>query len=177
MRIGFCILLILSLVLSGFGRQDDKPIKLRADLVAIDLTATDKDGNFLRNLKAEDFVIYEDNEPQRVDFFEASEQTTLTRPLAIVFAFDISGSITPEEIDRQRQATEKFMNLVQPESIYSVIAFNHDIRVLQDFTSDARKINQAFKKIKDTAGSTRIFATIDRSVSMLKKVPHYRGDR
>jgi Ca-activated chloride channel homolog len=177
MRIGFCILLILTLVLTGLGLQDDKPIKLRADLVAIDVTATDKDGNFIRDLKAEDFVIYEDNEIQKVDFFEASEQTTLTRPLAIVFAFDVSGSITPEEIDRQRQATEKFMSLVQPESVYSVIAFNNEIRVLQEFTNDARKINQAFKKIKETSGLTRIFATIDQAVSMLKKVPHYRGSR
>jgi VWFA-related protein len=177
MRIGFCTLLVLSFILSGLGRQDDKPIKLRTDLVAIDVTATDKDGNFLRNLKAEDFVLYEDNEAQRVDFFEANEQTALTRPLAIVFAFDVSGSITPEEIDRQRQATEKFMSLVQAESIYSVIAFNNDIRVLQDFTNDPRKINQAFKKIKDSSGSTRIFATIDQAVSMLKKVPHYRGNR
>ncbi len=177
MQIVFCIFLILGFVLSGLGRQDDKPIKLRADLVALDVTVTDKEGNFLRNLNAEDFVIYEDNEPQKVDFFEASEQTTLTRPLAIVFAFDVSGSITPEEIDRQRLATEKFMSLVQPESVYSVIAFNNDIRVLQDFTNDARKINQAFKKIKDTSGSTRIFATIDQAVTMLKKVPHYRGSR
>jgi Ca-activated chloride channel family protein len=177
MRIGFCILLILAAVLSGLGRQDDKPIKLRADLVAIDVTVTDKEGSFIRDLKAEDFVIYEDNDVQKVDFFEANEQKTLTRPLAIVFAFDISGSITPEEIDRQRQATEKFMGLVQPESVYSVIAFNNEIRVLQEFTNDARKINQAFKKIKDTSGSTRIFATIDQAVSMLKKVPHYRGNR
>ncbi|MEW6125878.1 MAG: VWA domain-containing protein [Acidobacteriota bacterium] len=177
MRIGICIILTLSLLLSALAQQDDKPIKLQTDLVAIDVTITDKDGNFLRNLKREDFVIYEDNEPQKVEFFEANEKAAFTRPLAVVFAFDISGSITPEEIDRQRQATEKFMSLVQRESVYSVVAFNNEIRVLQDFSNDANKISQAFRKIKDTSGSTRIFATIGRAVEMLKKVPRYRGAR
>jgi VWFA-related protein len=171
------IIAIALLTLPTFARQDDKPIKLQTDLVAVDVTVTDKEGNFLRNLKADDFVIYEDDVPQKLEFFEASEAAALTKPLAIVFALDISGSIKAEETERQRIAAENFMKLVHTDSIFAILSFNNEIRVLQDFTNDSKKISQAFKKIKEGSGSTRLFASIDRAVMMLKKAPHYRGSR
>jgi Ca-activated chloride channel homolog len=171
------IILITFLTLPALARQDDKPIRLQTDLVAIDVTVTDKDGNPIRDLKADDFILYEDGEPQKLQFFEASEVTALTRPLAVVFALDISGSIKPEEIDRQRVATENFITLVQADSVFAVMAFNNEIRVLQDFTNDSKKITQAFRKIKEGSGSTRLFASLDRAVLMLKKVPRFRGSR
>jgi Ca-activated chloride channel family protein len=176
-KIIICILAALLFIAPASARQDDKPIKLQADLVTVDATVTDKDGNFIRNLKAEDFVIYEDGEPQKLDFFEANEEATMTRPLAVVVAIDTSGSIKPEEIRRQREATESFMNLVRPESVFAVIAFNSEVRVLQDFTSDAKKISQAFQKISDVTGSSRIFGSIDRAISMLKRAPRFRSGR
>jgi Ca-activated chloride channel homolog len=171
-----CILAAL-LIGPAFARQDDKPIKLQADLVTVDATVTDKDGNFIRDLKAEDFVVYEDGEQQKLDFFGANEEATMTRPLSVVVAIDTSGSIKPEEIIRQREATESFMKLVRPESIFAVIAFNSEVRVLQDFTSDPKKISQAFQKIGDVTGSSRIFGSIDRAISMLKRAPRFRGSR
>lgn len=165
------------LLISPALAQNDQVIKLKADLITIDATVTDKDGNFIRNLKQEDFVVYEDNEPQKLEFFDASEQAAMTRPLAVVIVIDTSGSIKPEEIARQREATESFIKLVRPESVFAVIAFNSEIRVLQDFTSDPKKISQAFQKIGEVTGSSRIFGSIDRAVSMLKRAPRYRKGR
>lgn len=158
-------------------QRDEKPIKLVTDLVMVDATVTDKDGNFIRNLKTEDFVIYEDGEAQKIDFFEATEEAALTASIAVVVAIDTSGSIKPEEITRQREATESFIKLVRPESLFAIIAFNSEIRVLQDFTSDARKISQAFQRIGETGGSSRIFGSIDRAISMLKRGPRFRKGR
>jgi VWFA-related protein len=165
------------LIAPALAAQGDRPIKLRTDLVTIDAAVTDKNGNFIRNLKGDDFVVYEDGAPQKVEFFEASEQASLTRPLAVVIAIDISGSIKPEEIAKQRAATEQFLKLVQPESVFAILAFNSEIRVLQDFTSHLNKINQAFHRIGETGGSSRIFGSIDRSVSMLKRAPRFRNGR
>ncbi|MFL6276195.1 MAG: VWA domain-containing protein [Blastocatellia bacterium] len=178
-RFAFAIILALIVaVCSGAtATAQDDVVKLKADLVTIDATVTDKDGNFIRNLKAADFAVYEDGVPQKLDFFEASEQTVLTRPLAVVVAIDTSGSIKPEEIARQRLATENFMRLVRPESIFSVIAFNTETRVLQDFTSDARKVSAAFQKIGEVTGSSRIFGSIDKAVGMLKRAPRFRNGR
>jgi Ca-activated chloride channel homolog len=158
-------------------QQNDQVIKLETDLVTIDATVTDKDGNFVRKLTAEDFVVYEDGQPQKLEFFEANEEAALTRSLAVVFALDKSGSIKPEEIEKQREATEAFVKLVRPESLFAVVAFSSEVRVLQDFTSEPQRVSQAFKKIGDVTGSSRIFGTIDRAVSMLKRVPRFKSGR
>jgi VWFA-related protein len=113
------ILIVAGMTLpSARAYQDDQVLRLETDLVLIEATVTDKDGNFIRDLKAEDFVIYEDGQQQNVDFFERNEETSLTRPLAVVFALDTSGSIKPEEVEKQREATEQFMQLVRPESLF-----------------------------------------------------------
>jgi len=168
---------MIAACLPATASAQDDVVKLKADLVTVDATVTDKDGNFIRNLKAGDFTVYEDGVPQKLDFFEASEQTALTRPLAVVVAIDISGSIKPEEIVRQREATENFMRLVRPESVFAVLAFNQETRVLQDFTSEPRKVSAAFHKIGEVTGSSRIFGTIDKAVSMLKRAPRFRNGR
>lgn len=175
------VLLLLAGAMTPFSsagsQQNDQAIKLETDLVTVDATVTDKDGNFIRKLTAQDFVVYQDSQPRKLEFFEASEEAALTRSLAVVFALDTSGSIKPEEIDKQREATESFVKLVRPESVFAVIAFNNEIRVLQDFTSDARKLSQGFSRIGKVEGSTRLFASIDRAVAMLKRAPRFRGGR
>lgn len=168
---------VIALIAPALTQQGDQAIKLQTDLVTIDATVTDKNGNFIRKLSADDFVVFEDGQPQKVEFFEANEEAALTRALAVVFALDKSGSIRPEEIDRQRVATEGFLKLVRPESMFSVLAFSGEIKVLQDFTNEPQKISQAFKKIGEVTGSSRIFGTIDRAVSMLKRAPRFRGGR
>jgi VWFA-related protein len=172
-----CIVLAITLIPPALAQQGEQAIKLEAALVTIDATVTDKDGTFIRKLKAEDFAVYEDGELQKLEFFEANEEAALTRSLAVVFALDTSGSIKPEEIAKQREATEGFVKLVRPESLFAVIAFNNEIRVLKDFTSDPRKLSEGFARIGKVEGSTRLFASIDRSIAMLKRVPHFRGGR
>lgn len=172
-----CIVGTIALVSPAFPQRSDQVIKLQTDLVTIDTTVTDKNGTFIRKLNAEDFVVYEDGQRQKLEFFEANEEAALTRSLAVVFALDKSGSIKPEEIEKQREATEGFIKLVRPESLFAVLSFSSEIRVLQDFTSKPQKISQAFRKIGEVTGSSRIFGTIDRAVSMLKRAPRFRSGR
>lgn len=171
------VLATVLVVAPAIAQQDEKPIKLATDLVIVDATVTDKDGTFIRDLKTDDFVIYEDGEPRKIGFFEATEEAALTCPLAVVVAIDTSGSIKQEEISRQREATENFVKLVRPDSLFAIIAFNSETRVLQDFTSDARKISQAFQRLGEVGGSSRIFGSIDRAISMLKRAPRFRNGR
>lgn len=68
-------LVILSLLqLSGTtarARQDsqDEPIRLRSELVQVDLVVLDKSGRPVRDLKKEDFILTEDGKPQSITFF------------------------------------------------------------------------------------------------------------
>ncbi|HYL99777.1 MAG TPA: VWA domain-containing protein [Blastocatellia bacterium] len=168
-----------SSVPSGQNNQKsgDDAIKLESDLVTVDATVMDGKGNYVRDLKEEDFTVTEDGVPQQLAFFESTQHSGLTRPLAAVFDLDVSGSIQPQEIKKQRDAAESFLKLVRPESEFAVMTFNYRIRVVQNFTNDPHKFLAAFGKIEDPGGSTRIFASIDQAIQMLKRGPQSKNGR
>src|SRR5215510_9707682 len=50
--------------------QTDYVFRAKTEIVLVNVTVRDKDGNFVRNLKAEDFTVLEDNKPQKVLSFD-----------------------------------------------------------------------------------------------------------
>ena len=50
--------------------QSDYVFRAKTEIVLVNVTVRDKDGNFARNLKAEDFTVLEDNKPQKVLSFD-----------------------------------------------------------------------------------------------------------
>jgi Ca-activated chloride channel homolog len=177
-------LLILDAALAA--AQDRRPqeprppltIRMDTDLVAIDVTATDAKGNYIRDMRADEFELFEDGKPKRIEFFTMTDQSTLSRPLAVIFALDISGSLKPEETVTLREAALKFADLIKGESVFAAMAFNDKVKILQDFTDDSRKLVSALAKIQAFEGSTRIYDAIDRAISMLdRKAPRIRKNR
>ncbi len=144
-------------------------VRVETDLVVIDVTAIDAAGNYVRDLQATDFQVYEDGKPRAIDFFKVTSEATLSRPLAVVFALDLSGSLKPEETETLRSAARRFTELLHGESVFAAIAFNYNIRILQNFTSDPHKIEKAFAQARRFEGSTRIYDAIDRAVTMFNK--------
>jgi VWFA-related protein len=144
-------------------------VRIETDLVVIDVTATDAAGNYVRDLKAEDFQVYENGQPRKIDFFNVTNEATLSRPLAVVFALDLSGSLKPEETETLRRAARKFIDLLRGDSRFAALAFNYNVKVLQDFTGDPQKIEKAFAQANHFEGSTRIYDAIDRAVVMFSK--------
>jgi VWFA-related protein len=65
------LLLCLTIVLPVLLAQDtDYVFRSTTELVLVNVTVRDKDGNFVRNLKPEDFTVLEDNKPQKVVSFD-----------------------------------------------------------------------------------------------------------
>jgi len=149
--------------------QGTNTIRVDTDLVVIDIAATDKAGNYVRDLRAEDFQVFEDGRPRKIDFFSVTDEATLSRPLAVVFALDLSGSLKPEETVTLRRAAMRLTELMKGDSVFAALAFNYDVKVLQDFTPDPQKIERAFAKADHFEGSTRIYDAIDRAVTMLAR--------
>jgi VWFA-related protein len=161
--------------------QESRPtttVRIDTDLVMIDVTATDKSGNYVRDLRAEDFQVFEDGRRRKIDFFSINDEASLTRPLAVVFALDLSGSLKPEETQTLRSAAMKFTELMKGDSVFAAMSFNYKVKVVQDFTSKAQKIEHAFEKMNRFEGSTRLYDAIDRAVTMLdRRAPRSRKGR
>jgi len=66
------LLLALTLLCSPVAsqQQDEYTFRVQAELVLVNVTVKDKNGNFVRGLKPQDFTILEDNKPQKVISFD-----------------------------------------------------------------------------------------------------------
>ncbi len=176
-----CGTLILWMMLASFAlqAQEKKPsggedvLKIDTDLVMVEVTATDKRGNYVRNLTADDFRMFIDGRPTKIDFFNTRDETTHSRPLAVVFALDLSGSLKPDEIETLRTSALKFTDIMKGESVFAAMAFNYEVKVFQEFTPEQKKIERAFAKMEHFGGSTRIYDAIDKAVLMLSRRAHF----
>lgn len=161
--------------------QPDEVLKFDTDLVSLDVVAQDAEGRPIRNLKAKDFKLYFDNVEQPLAFFQVEQRSGQPRPLALVFALDISGSMTPEEMDRLRIALNAFSaRLAGHSTYYAVMSFGMNVKVVQKFTSETDKLDRAFERIaKDPNGlSTHTYDAVDDAIRLLvRQAPRTRDRR
>jgi VWFA-related protein len=98
-----------------------------------------------------------------------TDEVALSRPLAVVFALDLSGSLKPEETVMLREAAMKFTELMSGDSVFAALAFNYNVKILQSFTDNPRKLEKALAKADRFEGSTRIYDAVDRAITMLNR--------
>lgn len=134
-------------------REQDKPQKPTAkessgDTIAIEttevllpVTVRDVTGQFATNLKAEDFVIYEDGIQQPISSF------TLKRlPVHVVLLIDTSSSVTHELEDFKTSALN-FINQLDPEDKICLIRFDDKVELVQDWTNNRVTLKRAMNRL------------------------------
>jgi len=160
------------------SRRSELTIRMDTDLVVIDVTATDGSGAYVRDLRPEEIQLFVDGQERSINFFTMNDEAALSRPLAVVFALDLSGSLRLDEMSTLRQAAMKFTDLMKGDSVFAALTFNNKVKVTQDFTPDPAKIARAFEHMNDFEGSTRIYDALDRAITMLnRRAPRTRNGR
>lgn len=145
-------------------------VKIDTDLVPIDVTVTDEKGRLVRNLNKEDFKLYEDGIERPIASFNVEKIEGAPRPVAIVFAIDVSGSMTPEEIDRVADAMREFSHrLAEHPAVFALMTFGMRVKTVQSFTNDRSKLERAFERLSHEANgmSTHAYDAVDDAVRML----------
>ncbi|HEX7312341.1 MAG TPA: VWA domain-containing protein [Pyrinomonadaceae bacterium] len=151
---------------------EDDVLKIDTDLVLVDVTVTDATGRAVKGLRPEDFKLYEDGEPRPVAFLNVERRAGGERPVAVVFAVDVSGSMTPQEMERLRSAMTAFSEkLSNRPASFALMSFGMNARVVQSFTSDPRKLERALGKLaRETNGlSTHAYDAVDDAVRLLQR--------
>ena len=111
--------------------QDDDVIRVNTDLVVLNLTVTDKAGNYVKALKKSDFKIYEDGvevQPEMISSFSLHES-----PYAAVVLLDSSGSME-ERFSLARSAAIRFLDGLRPEDVAAVYRFDSKVERVQEFS-------------------------------------------
>ncbi len=129
--------------------KDDQPIKVNTVLINIPVIASDVKGRYVAGLKKENFSIIQDGEKQDIEFF-ADEKA----PMNVVILIDVSGS-TARFLDNIKDAARDFVKIFRPEDQGMIVTFAGEMRVLQEFTSDQKKLDKAVKKadLQNSEGS------------------------
>ena len=175
-------------VLNLLAQQPQKPsqpgyvVRVATEVVLVNAIARDKKGNLLRDLKKEDFTVYEDGQKQQLssfDFENVDELATAggavptvtgaastggllsTKPNETLEArdrrlmllfFDFS-AMEPDEIDRAVDAGKKYVQAnMQPADMVALVSLATSMRLDLDFTDNKVKILSALSSYNDSAG-------------------------
>ena len=147
-------------------------IKIDTDLVPVDVTVTDSKGRLVRNLTKEDFKLFEDGVQRPIASFNVEKIEGAPRPVAIVFAIDVSGSMTAEEIDRVTAAMREFSRrLAEHPATFALMTFGMRVKTIQSLTGDREKLDRAFERLahEPNGMSTHAYDAVDDAVRMLAR--------
>jgi Ca-activated chloride channel homolog len=151
------------------GQQKDDGFRFRTgvDLVNVTVTVTDRDGRFVPNLRRDDFVVYEDGQPQPVAYF-ASERA----PVSLGIAIDTSGSMAGEKIASAREALRRFLeDLLGPDDEIFVYRFSETPELVQEWTTDRGALRRQLGMLRPKGG-TALYDTVAEAVPVAQSGQH-----
>jgi VWFA-related protein len=109
---------------------EEGSVKLETHLINMNVSATDKDGRAIPDLKREDFSVYEDGVKQQISFFSPERS-----PFNLVLLIDLSGSMR-DEIELIKQTAIHFLDAISAQDNVAVITFTTDVTVVSHLTKD-----------------------------------------
>jgi VWFA-related protein len=148
------ILLALTGVLSGSqagAAQGEKfKIEVAVDLVNVNFSATDSKGRMVPGLTANDFTVEEDGEVQTVTAFARDQEL----PLTLVLLVDVSPSVAPVFAAEKRTAGAFLESVLGRRDLALVIAFDHAVTLVQDYTDDLPSLKKAIQDLTISHGTS-----------------------
>jgi Ca-activated chloride channel family protein len=149
---------------AGEGSAGDA-IRLRRDMVTLNVMVRDADGRCITGLKKSNFAVFDEKVRQEVTFFSAEDV-----PLTLGIVFDVSGSMK-EKMTAARRALAGLLERSHREDEIFVIGVDERVTLVRDFTPNVPSIANAFM-LGEARGRTALF---DGAVAAIEKCK--RGSR
>jgi VWFA-related protein len=145
------LVLVLGFAGPAAEAQAPNPNPPKADLtsvvkvVNVPATVRTKKGELVKNLTKNDFALAEDDHPQDIKYF------VLENDLPITIGLLVDTSLSQRHVlSAERTASYDFLNqmLHLDKDRACVIHFDHDVEMLQDLTSDRKKLEDSLKLLE-----------------------------
>jgi VWFA-related protein len=175
---GVAFLLTCSLGAQTAPQRTQRPtFRIQSNLVVVDVTVRDKKGDLVRDLRREDFTLYEDNALQEIVNFSLEDIPVAPENLApgaapaapavnfsavpeperkkdelkdkrlVILFFDLS-SLTTEDLTRSVTTAEEFVTKQStPHDLMAVATFSSVLQLIQDFTNDREVLVQTLRQL------------------------------
>ena len=147
--------------------QDDAVFRAEVALVKVDAEVTTK-GTVVDGLRKDDFVVLDNGQPQRIQYFSQEEE-----PLDVVLLFDISQSMGPS-IQKVASSARLAMSELRKGDRVGVMSFNTGVWMEAPFTADLDGLaTRLVQRIRATrfGGGTYILSAVDQAAKYLQKQP------
>jgi VWFA-related protein len=142
-------------------------------LVSVPAIVMDRTGRPLAHLRAENFILFEDGQPQQIANFSTSEA-----PFEVALLLDTSGS-TRSDLGLIRRAARTFIEGLRADDRVSIVAFKGSndttsnfatVDVLTKLTSDREALQQALENI-GASNSTPYYDSLERIADEVFREP------
>ncbi len=134
------------------SKTEQNPPTIRVSVALVNVFATVRDGHkrIVPGLTQDDFKIFEDSQPQKIESF--SRETAL--PITLGLLIDTSGSESAM-LGAEQEAASRFLSKVLRKTDEAmVISFDTDVDLLADWTSDRATLEHGIHKARiNAAGS------------------------
>jgi Ca-activated chloride channel homolog len=131
-------------------------VRVETQLVSVPATVTNSSGRPLMGLRAENFLLFENGQQQKIADF-----ATTDAPFEIALLLDTSGS-TRVDVDLIRQAANSFISALRPGDRVAIVAFNTarqgqtvaaKVDVLSTLTGDRKLLRNAIASLGSSNGT------------------------
>jgi VWFA-related protein len=148
---------------------EEEAVVLKAALVNLNVSVTNRSGVALPNLRKEDFEVAENGEAQKIEFFQSTNA-----PFNLVLLLDLSGSIK-DKLDVVKSAALRFIDVLGPQDKVAVVTFTDEIRVVSQLTEDRVELRRRIKAIDQSRGGTAFYEAL--WFSLMDTLRGTRGQR
>jgi len=136
-------------------------IKTESRIVLVDTVVTDKKGNYVHDLKQENFKVFEDNKEQAITSFSSGSDPNI-QPAGqkhyIILFFDNSSMEMPDQMQARAAAAKFIETSGGADRLMAVVNFGGSLVIQQNFTTNAELLKAAVNGINsphiETNGQT-----------------------
>jgi VWFA-related protein len=137
-------------------------IRTTVQVVLVPTTVTDKDGRIVNGLQPHDFRLLDNDKPQDIN------RDVAFLPLSMVICIQRSS-----HVDNVLPKIKKMGNvlrdlLIGQDGEAAIVAFDHRIETLVNFTNDPDRINEAMEQLRPGSSSSRLNDAVQHAVRLLR---------
>lgn len=120
----------------------DKIFRVRVEMVTLPVVVTDLAGLTVKNLKKEDFRVFEDGVPQDIAGF-----ATVEEPISVALMLDVSTSAATQ-LRRIQDEAIRFVNSLRPADSVAILSVASEVKLLEQFNIYHKKNPDKIRQVR-----------------------------
>jgi VWFA-related protein len=136
--------------------------------VQVTLTVRDTAGQPIPNLTPDAFSAEIAGQPVAITNLGTTSDPGLG--VAVILAFDTSGSMSGPPLDQAKAAGKTLLALLGPDDVAAVVAFADAPQTVQTFTADQAALSRAVDGLQ-AAGNTALYAAVAQTAALAGQAP------